>query len=177
MSLPYAFIDTETTSLDAETGEIWEAALIEPDGTEHQWFLPVDLGRADPLSLRIGRYYERHPDADGTGLVSDPLDFAYDFSRLTADKCHLIGAVISFDEERLRKLLRANGACPDWAYHLVDVEALIAGMLAIPPPWDSTELSLAVGVKPDEFEKHTAVGDALWAKALYEAVMASPRRV
>lgn len=29
----------------------------------------------------------------------------------------------------------------------------------------------AVGVDPDRFEKHTAIGDARWAKACYEAVM------
>ena len=39
------------------------------------------------------------------------------------------------------------------------------------PPWDSDALSRAVGVNPDDFDRHTALGDARWAKAMYEAVM------
>lgn len=38
-------------------------------------------------------------------------------------------------------------------------------------PWNSTELSEAVGVDRNQFEKHTALGDARWAKAIYDAVM------
>jgi hypothetical protein len=83
---------------------------------------------------------------------------------------------------------------------LIDVEALVAGWVSAQcmgealdggrgtvgvrrpdgslnhidgrPPWDSDELSLAVGVDPEQFDRHTALGDAKWAKALYEAVMA-----
>jgi hypothetical protein len=113
---------------------------------------------------------------------------------------HLAGAVVSFDAERLWKLLRANGECPMWHYHLIEVEALAAGWVAaqcigqandgksrgtIPvsvdgkiidningrPPWKSDSLSRAVGVEPDDFDRHTALGDARWAKAIYEAVM------
>ncbi len=40
------------------------------------------------------------------------------------------------------------------------------------PPWDSNKLSLAVGVDPDDFDRHTALGDARWAKAIYERVIA-----
>jgi hypothetical protein len=77
-----------------------------------------------------------------------------------------------------------------WHYHLIDVEALAAGWIAaqsgpVPiliaganvglvsgrPPWRSEELSRAVGVDPDDFDRHTALGDARWAKAIYEAVM------
>lgn len=41
------------------------------------------------------------------------------------------------------------------------------------PPWDSNDLSRAVGVDPDLFKRHTAMGDALWAAAIYERVMES----
>ena len=73
-----------------------------------------------------------------------------------------------------------------WEYHLVDVEALAAGWLAAghdwsqgppvgdraTPPWSSEELSRAVGVDPDDFDRHTALGDARWAAAIYDAVLA-----
>lgn len=161
-----AFVDTETTGLDPERHEIWEVGLIVHD-QEHHWWLPVDLGRADGRALAIGQFHDRYPDTNVTGFA--PLHaFAAEFAELTRGR-HLVGAVVSFDEERLRKLLRANRACPEWHYHLVDVEALVAGKLGIAPPWDSNALSAKAGVDPEQFDRHTALGDARWAKALYEA--------
>lgn len=165
------FVDTETTGLDPDRHEIWEVGLITPDGKERLWWLPVDEGRADAYALKISGFYERRAEGSQQVAATKPsLDvFAAQFSRLTAG-AHLAGAVISFDEERLRKLLRANGACPRWHYHLVDVEAYAAGKLGMEPPWDSEELSTAVGVDPETFDRHTALGDARWAKAIYDAV-------
>jgi len=211
------FVDTETTGLDPELHEIWEVALITPDDYRHVWQLPVDLGRADPMALKINGYRSRRAVEEG---LTDHWTFASAFARLT-DGLHLAGAVISFDEERLRKLLRANGQCPMWHYHLIDVEALAAGWLAgrrvawnaadlrtktaacrfgmmntedgpsnyclehpwtnhelnesptgAKPPWKSEALSRAVGVDPRDFDRHTALGDALWARAIYSAVIA-----
>lgn len=212
------FLDCETTGLDPDRHEIWEVALILRDSegveVERVWQLPVDLGRADPMALGIGRWYERRwpwpaydrlllPNANdeklamGAVTASEPYvvpesrmgEWAALFAELT-DGTHLVGAVISFDEERLRRLLRRHHACPTWHYHLVDVEALAAGWLggryederfAAPddtgviyrPPWNSAELSRAVGINPDRFDKHTALGDARWARAIYDVVMAS----
>ncbi len=177
-----AFVDTETTGLDPDRHEIWDVGLIVGDTEadhweEHQWFLPVDLGRADAFALKMGHFYDRYPGATEefvpwapSGIV-ERGEFAYEFARLTVGT-HLVGAVISFDEERLRKLLRANGACPDWHYHLVDVEAIVAGKLGIQPPWKSDDLGAAVGVEPlSDEERHTALGDAKWAMRIYAAVM------
>lgn len=184
-----AFVDTETTGLDPDVHEIWEVGLIvrEVDGSEHEhrWFLPVDLGRADPQSLEIGHFYERHNAEAAPGDLHGwpPAAFARDFAKQTRG-AHLVGAVVSFDEERLRRLLRANGACPAWHYHLIDVEVLVVGYLQSRaalqwgegsewgPPWGSEELSQAIGVPiPSKEERHTALGDARWAKRLYDAVM------
>jgi hypothetical protein len=179
MTAPLAFVDTECTGLDPDRHEIWEVGLIVPaDGTwsgpvpaggwyEQSWQLPVDLARADPIALNIGRFHDRRVLA---GKLTRLDRFARDFARLTHGR-HLVGAVVSFDAERLWKLLRANGQCPMWHYHLVDVEALAAGKVGMAPPWDSNDLSLAVGVDPADFERHTALGDAKWARSLYEAVM------
>jgi hypothetical protein len=38
------------------------------------------------------------------------------------------------------------------------------------PPWDSEVLSRAVGVDPNAYERHTALGDARWARDIYDAV-------
>lgn len=54
-----AFVDTETTGLDPDFHEIWEVGLIVND-EERLWQLPVDLKRADPKALEIGRFHERY---------------------------------------------------------------------------------------------------------------------
>lgn len=181
-----AFVDCETTGLDPDLHEIWEVALI-VQGAEFLWQLPVDLGRADLIALNIGgfmarRWPQEEPVSDprrGAWLghaafescvhASEMALFAKRFATLTWG-LHLVGAVPSFDEERLRRLLRRHGACPGWHYHLVDVEALVAGKLGIPPPWNSTELSSKAGVDPGAYSRHSAMGDARWAKGLYESV-------
>ena len=178
-STQVVFVDTETTGLDPDQHQIWDIGLI-VDDREYQWFLEVDLGRADARALEIGRFHERHPRGHNPGKVDKPTNQTYQVARevakLTPGK-HLVGAVPSFDEERLRKLLRANGACPEWHYHLIDVEALAVGWLAaegrtlIELPWDSEALSRAIGIEPTD--RHEALADARWAKAIYEAILLS----
>jgi hypothetical protein len=178
---PVVFVDTETTGLDPYLHEIWEVGLIRGD-REYRWFLPVDLGRADPYSLKIGGYHARHPDGDdGPLAVGDRITPVREFARAFAGYTrgmHLVGAVVSFDEERLRRLLRANGATPDWHYHLIDVEALATGYVAaagaaLPLPWKSDDLSRELGIEITEDDRHTALGDARWAKRIYDVVMGS----
>lgn len=189
-----AFVDTETTGLDPDQHEIWEVGLILREKHEngvrevpYHWFLPVDLGRADPYALKIGRFHERYPTVGADGLGS----FAQAFAKLTWG-AHLVGNVVSFDEERLRELLRANGQCPGWHYHLIDVEPLVVGYLRglakeadeagclrsaaeyrriAAPPYKSVELSRAIGVEPPGDYRHTALGDARWAMEMYDKVM------
>ena len=197
------FIDTETTGLDPDRHAIWEVALITPDGDEHVWQFPVDEMAADPFALDIGRYWDRRWGTDNDVSVLNAIYEAHNaksrrknfpdegrafgpgslwarhFRDLTAG-CHLAGAVVSFDEERLRRLLHSLGVLHRWHYHLIDVEALAVGYLAagsrhpaqsLTPPWKSDSLSAALGIKISDEDRHTALGDARWAKAIYDAVM------
>lgn len=195
MTAPIAFLDTETTGLDPDRHQIWEVALITPDGAEHVWQFPINEMEADPFALNIGRYWDRHwsrgireisditavyqahtaesrrKNFPGQGRAITPGHMWCEHFRDLTAGLHLAGAVVSFDEERLRRLLNRNGVLHRWHYHLVDVEALAAGKLGIEPPWNSDELSAALGVQVSDEDRHTALGDAKWARCIYGAVM------
>ena len=181
----YCYVDVETTGLHPDLHEVWEVGLIYPrdlfpgsgdrwEWAEREWQLPVDLGTADPFALEVGKfYYRRKADQFLTKLES----FAVEFSKLTRG-LHLVGAVISFDAERLADILRDNGQCPGWHYHIIDIEAMVAGYLmgkgiVVDLPYKSDQLSREIGILPEKFEagKHTALGDCEWVKAQHEALL------
>ncbi len=187
---PILCVDSETTGLDPARHPIWEVAAIEEDGTEHLWQVKWSravLDNADPVALEINGFEARYDK--GTCDILSPRESAERFADLS-NGLHLVGAVVSFDEERLRRmhdlhLGRPEGKYP-WRYHLIDVEALAIGYLRghaagsgyymhgdpIFPPWKSDELSDALDVTmPEGDERHTALADARWAKVLYERVM------
>lgn len=189
------FIDTETTSLRPDR-RAWEIGLIVRDidvdqlDVEYHWFIDraaLDLGNADPFALKIGGFYERHPDfADSNGTSS----YSYsqgsaEISALSAVEAitrgaHLVGAVPNFDADVLGTRMRAHGIAPSWHYHLIDVEALAVGYLSarkdiadnpILLPWSSDELTSRLGLAPvPADERHTALGDARWARSIYDVV-------
>jgi len=175
------FLDTETTGLSLDD-DIWEFGAIrrEPDGTEREvhLFLTHDPDKCNrlPESFRkdhIARY-------DSTRAVT-PNGAAHQIKRLLTGRPHIVGAVPNFDTERLARLLsRFWYGPPSWHHHLIDVEALAVGYLAAQGwrpklPWDSDLLSRACGVEPPTTERHTAMGDARWARDLYDAITARER--
>lgn len=189
------FIDTETTSLRPDR-RVWDVALIvredgRPDA-EHQWYVEaqdLDLGNADPFALRIGHFYERHPSAGTADMFAsgdEPESYVLRQVELLTRGAHLVGAVPNFDAEVLGTRMRAHGILPSWHYHLIDAETLAVGLLAamgqqgkrintdgtLAPPWSSEDLSFACGVEPPSgVDRHTAIGDARWARDMYDAVM------
>ncbi|MFD3614453.1 hypothetical protein ACFWWT_04220 [Streptomyces sp. NPDC058676] len=186
-----AFIDTETTHLDAEIGEAWEVAVIlrEQDGeqtsdTEYVWQFSVDLTDADPEALRIGRFHERRKLATGAALAAFtgqvPAVLMSRAEAIEAIDNVLSGAVLvgsnpGFDDRFLRKLLGPGSA--QWHYRPYDIVQLAAAKIgaqaAGPLPWRTHILSRAVGVEPPSEEAaHTALGDARWARDVHDAVMA-----
>ena len=63
---------------------------------------------------------------------------------------------------------------PRWHYHPTDIASVNIGYLAAqrrlpPPPWTSDTLSAAVGVESSAFARHTALGDARWVLAQWDA--------
>jgi DNA polymerase III epsilon subunit-like protein len=200
MSGRIVFLDTETTSLRPDR-RAWEIGLIarSEDGTlddEHHWFIyteDLDLGNADLMSLKIGRFYERHPEfADVVERAKSEEYVLRRVEKLTRG-AHLVGAVPNFDADVLSARMRAHGICPSWHYHLIDIEALAVGYMhglnrhghssascaegfcvdddQLPGlPWKSDDLSAALGIKVSDEDRHTALGDAKWARAIYNAV-------
>lgn len=181
------FIDTETLGLDPDA-PVWEFAAIRrfPDGREDrtEFFIRHDPAHwldQMPESF-LTDYQTRYDNAEAL----DPHSAAVMVHMVTRG-ASIVGAVPSFDTERLYKLLRRNGIVPEWHYHLVDVENVVVGYLTacarydgvepvsldyLSPPWQSNVLSSAVGVDPDGFARHTAMGDVLWVRAQWDAVMA-----
>ncbi|MFE7954429.1 hypothetical protein [Streptomyces sp. NPDC057413] len=139
---PIAFVDTETTHLDAEIGQAWEVAVIlrEEDGgqttdTEYVWQFAVDLAVADPEALRIGRYHERN-------IIGQTCDCEAAFTEPNAITCMtrsdavkavinvlsgtvMVGSNPGFDDRFLRKLL--GPGCAQWHYRPIDIAVLAAG--------------------------------------------------
>ncbi|MBK3631595.1 hypothetical protein JHN52_01190 [Streptomyces sp. MBT97] len=184
-----AFVDCETTHLDAEIGEAWEVAVIlraEKDGrltdTEHVWQFAINRTTADPEALRIGRFHERHlvdPTWGAAWTGPGPILPCSRRSAIDAIVQVLRGAVLvgsnpGFDERFLRKLLGPGGA--QWHYRPYDIVQLAAAKTGVqaagPLPWRTHELSRAVGVEPPTAEAaHTALSDARWARDVHDAVM------
>jgi DNA polymerase III epsilon subunit-like protein len=175
---PIVFLDTETLGLDPDVHPILEVGMIRPGGDELTFQMKVtsrDVSLAHPRALEIAQFHKRYDDT----RAIEPAHAARRLCELISDGTHLVGAVPSFDEERLRRLMWAHGYSPRWHYHLVDVEVLAIGYLAgrdaihLEPPWDSGALSERLGISAELYERHTALGDARWAKAIYEHVMDS----
>lgn len=180
------FLDTETTGLTLDD-DVWEIAAVRrsPDGSvllRQQMFVEHDREKAERLPEPFLSDYRARYDPD---VAVSTLSAARRIHVATAG-AHVVGAVPSFDTERLALLLDRYAFEPEWHYHLIDVEILAVGYLAnsggqftswhsIEPPWDSEVLSRAVGVDPEQFARHTAMGDVEWAQAIFDAIM--PTRV
>jgi len=198
---PLVFLDTETTGVHPARQVWEVGMIRRDDAGEREigFFVDVDLAEADPFGLSVGRFYERHPygrylsgrspdpfvEITHDGEFLRPRDAAHEVATWTHG-AHVIGAVPSFDTVSLDALLREHQLIGAWHYHLVDVENLAVGYLAgqrkaglaqrdeagdLAPPWDSRQLAAALGVVQPEQDKHTALGDARWAKALFDTVL------
>ena len=190
------FMDTETLGVHVDA-PIWEFAAIRRVslGGElaaekslhiqiHHYADPWLTGD-DPLPEQFQADYRArfvHRDAVGQSEAAQRIaDFL-------EGRPHIVGAVPNFDTERIaRQLLRPAHIPEPWHYHLIDIENVIVGFLRAAYredgspreqidrlttlPWSSDLLSAAVGVDPAQFDRHTAMGDVLWVKAQWDAVM------
>lgn len=194
MTAPLVFLDTEATGLGLDA-DIWEFAAIRRHSTgeeiELHMFMEHDAKKcADLPDSFLADHKHRWPNH--AEHVWNQVGAAEQIARFLAPdfyggKAHIVGAVPDFDMSKIERLLKRHGLRPQWHYHLIDVENLAVGYLAAnarftgdpidapAPPWDSDELSRAIGVEPPTDERHTAMGDARWARDIYDRAMGTTR--
>ncbi len=175
-----AFVDIETLGLHPDA-PIWEFAILKDTGT----------------GTTIESFFIQHEPGDWLDTLPEPFkqDYLTRYRHGEAENPSVAAAMIfgltsgtviagvnpTFDVERLAGFLRAHGKTPQWYYSPIDLKSATAGFISAhvklqgqvlqPPPWSSDALSRMVGVDPDQFERHTALGDVLWTKAMWDAVM------
>ncbi len=176
------FADLETTGTDPTRHHLWEVALIvrQPDGdVEYCWQVRPDLTTADPMALKIGRYYER---TDWGGVPTEAICTEHparskddrSAAQVATELAQLLnGAVlaaanVAFDAAFLDRFLRANGQAPSWDYHLLEVESYTAGALGAAPPWKLNSLATDLRVVLPT-DRHSALADARLVRDVYDA--------
>lgn len=176
------------------------AIIRRADGveTEHLWQIKLskwEIEGADPEALRINRYAERmvltddSPVGDMTHACGLPHPMKLEALRTTVtgllDGAVIVGSNPPFDAAFLKAFL---GVSP-WRYRTVDIATLAAGYQhgiaaslrsaggemregdTPELPFSSRGLSRWVGVEPPgDGVAHTALGDARWARDVYDAV-------
>lgn len=179
------------------TGVIWELAIVEHgSGAAKLWRMKPDLAKADPGALRVGQFYERTKDmcarcerpdrahdlttpllSRGEPEWSHPATLAAEVAR-DLDDATIVGANPAFDAAFLTAFLRCHGQAPTWHYRLRDIGSMAWAWLAargVSPekrPLDAGTDYLAemLGVYPDKFERHSALGDCLLVGAMLDVI-------
>lgn len=200
-------LDSETTNLDPSVGHWWELAFIVEDhplGVQYdgEWDLirpHVPLAGADPMALRIGRFYERctplrllpnssfgdlHVQVPETVLahwreIDGPRVTAVDPWYTSSSMAYtvavmLAGAVVvgnrpEFDLPFISKWLAEHGHHLAADYHTIDVAQVSLGRVdpsvLARRKYRSDDLAALLDVPPPSpEERHTALGDARWAR-------------
>lgn len=191
---PLAFVDTETVGLDPFLHDAWEYAVIlrsDDIDTEYEFRILPDLTNADPKALEINRYHERTSNEDWHW--DDRRSAAARLYKLL-NGAVIVGSNPAFDAEMLTHLFGRYYDNPrPWHYRTVDVATLAVGLAYgkaeaamkrdcdasrygkveeyIGFPWKSYSASEAIGIaRPAGDVAHTAMGDARWARDVYDMV-------
>ena len=158
------FLDTETLGLNLND-PIWEIAAIrrETDGTETRgsWLVHHHTSGADALPEPFRSDYRRRFNPK---LALNPERAADWLNSLLFDRPTIVGAVPNFDTERIAYQLGVSG----WHHRLRCVETLTAGKLGR-DVGGLSECAEALGIPV--VDAHTAMGDVLMVREIWDAVM------
>lgn len=196
---PTVFLDTETDGTH-EGRRPWEVAMIRREGATEKrtsFFVELNTDTSDHRGLQIGGYYDRHPMgrylADSVGgdvpVVDETVHVAshsghvrsHSTGYLSADVAALVvarfthgaqiwGAVPSFDTDTLGDLLRWHNVTPAWKHRVRCVETLTAGHFGR-EVGGLADCAEALGLEFDAADLHTAMGDAVLAMRIHDAII------
>lgn len=187
MTMPdLLFLDTETLGLDPYA-PVWELAALrraeatEENGwTEEETTVQMLVQHTDAakwlatLPEQFRADYVNRYDPDAAVPISEAVDTLMEFAK---GRPLLIGSNPGFDSERIRRQwLEPIGVDAPWYYHLEDIASIVKGFLAARKALDFTmvksdDMSRAIGVNPDDYDRHTAMGDVLWTRDQWDVVM------
>jgi DNA polymerase-3 subunit epsilon len=168
-----AFVDVETTGLQADLHEVWEVAvrLTDPTG-----FTPLDhytamlkpkrLDKAEPKALEVNAYHTRFDPA----AARSAAEVVANIARLTQDAI-LVGQNVMFDIGFLTTMFINESVAIPWHYHSLDISTLWHPV-RLEKGLESSSLHViasALGVK--QTLRHEAAADVETAWNCYKALM------
>ena len=182
------FLDTETLGLE-RAAPVWEFAGVrlrfDPSLPE---FAPVSfqiLHQQDSwLESLPEAFVDDYRSRFDIQLALPPRQAALEIQAFTAGAI-IAGSNPSFDMERLDLLMSRFDLTPEWHYHPLDIPSMAAGQVArsvvaasaelgdevrLGLVWRSNDLSRRLGIDPDQFDRHTALGDVKWCLAQWHAM-------
>lgn len=184
MSRRYVTLDRDLCFLDCETlgidpaAPVWEFAAIRVnrDGTRdelHCQILHQPGHWLDTLPEQFAADYRARFDLQ---KAAPPAMATREIQAIT-DGAIIAGSNPAFDMERLTRLLARCARTPTWHYHPLDIPSMVVGWASsfdvdAHLTWKSDKLSAVAGVSPDDYDRHTAMGDVQWCLAQWEAMTA-----
>ena len=177
------FLDCETLGLDP-AAPVWELAAIRINrgGTRSELHCQI-LHKAgnwlESLPERFAADYRARFDIQA---AVPPAAAAREIQRLT-DGAIIAGSNPAFDTERLALLLARFNLAPGWHFHPLDIPSMALGNLVLQAHlspelrrkagvFRSDDLSRGICVNPDDYARHTAMGDVQWCLAQWYAMTA-----
>lgn len=187
----YAFLDTETTGLNADTQEMFELAVVlkqrdeetgEFSGEEriHIMIGPENLAAASQAALDISGFNKRAKEVDlKPGRIVNMLDRSLvldqgqkGIAMFVRDKLKgvsIVGANPAFDVRFLEAWFKKFGISGEWHHRLIDVEAMAMQKFGYIRPKGLQDIAVEVGY--DARDAHTAMGDVDTVIGVFEALV------
>lgn len=170
------FLDTECTGLDLDA-DIWEFAAVRrhADGSrsELHMFIEHDPIKAARLPEPFHTSYTIRCPVDPDQLIPQRKAVMEIFEFIGYNAV-VVGAVAAYDSQRLAVLFsRYRMPPPPWLYTVVDVCAMAAGFLraqgeSVEFPVHVDRVARRLGIEPDEYSRHTALGDIEFVEDIYD---------
>ena len=162
-----AFIDTETTGLDARIHQPIEVCVWREDEDEPNTLrLPHTLDFAENAALRIGRYFERgfHPEGEWTNGGTDQAHYL----ARTLHGATLVGSNPAFDAAMLTRFIGA----PVWHHRLINVAEGAMWLFGWDRPKGLADVSAQLRDLGHDIPEpdHTAEQDVRVTRAVYYAL-------